>query len=871
MGIFYAPPSNTPSGIYTETLTISGTTVLDSTAGQSNVNGGATISMGATSSAQNDGVTLNSSVTIDSGAVIGSHARYGGAVFLRSEGSGNLYIDNSGTVTALGVHDDNTALTNDEVNAGYSVDGLTATSHVGSVTVINQGTVTAYSGRGLYGDGNYGAVILDGCCTVIGFTSAPEQTVSLTNTATGTVDAYLAGMRAIDYYGLATIANAGTVHSTARQALVAWSAWGDASVTNSGTATADDRNAIVAATEVGNATIVNSGTVTASKLAVGTLGAGAGYSGLRAIVDTTGDANVTNSGTVTANFDAAIVAHTPTGNATVTNSGTLTGLNGVFIDNGSGLGAIDTLTDTNATTNASITGIAKFVNSGIVTAVNYGAYLDGTTNLLTNTGTITASSGIGVVTGNGGTGTIINSGTISGLTYGLDLGAAATITNRGLISGDAAAVRFAVGGNTLNIYDSAVFTGGVDFSSTTGNTSNFYTGSYTLAVSNYTIAGNTVNALGSAQIVAYTHAPGNGAVTAIVLADVSSITRSISLPATYAASLHDMLDSVISSDACGSAQPSSLASSCAATSTLNYTSAPGETPAIKAANALGNPNPRQPVEVDNSLWSRTFGGLKYQPGTDGDPSASISNYGAAIGLDHRFGSNRFGFMAGFGGIATDNRDGSGSVTGHTGFAGLYGRFDIGSGVNLYATLTGGVMSNRSIRDINGGQEKAVGTYDSYFVTPELAVAKSYDLGGPFTFTPKATLRYTAATFDGFTETGSSQNIAYAAASAQSVEGKLEGTFGFRQLLANGLFARYELTAGISDNQAIGPRGVVATLSGSDFTVDSPDKANVAGLSLGAAVNVPLSSVFELSLAVSGKENTDRSASANGYVGMRYAF
>eukprot|EP01037_Dinobryon_pediforme_P022237 gene22237-23322_t len=118
VGIFYAPPSNTPSGTYTESLTISGTTVLDSTGGQSNVNGGSTINMGATASAQNDGVTLNSSVTIDSGAVLNSHARYGGGVFLRSEGAGNLYISNAGTVTSLGIHDDNTALTNDEVNGG---------------------------------------------------------------------------------------------------------------------------------------------------------------------------------------------------------------------------------------------------------------------------------------------------------------------------------------------------------------------------------------------------------------------------------------------------------------------------------------------------------------------------------------------------------------------------------------------------------------------------------------------------------------------------------------------------------------------------------------------------------------------------------
>jgi uncharacterized protein with beta-barrel porin domain len=493
VGLFYSPPNGASASTFTQTLNITGATTISNPAGQNYVNDGVGVSMVSVGPNGVAGVVLNASATIGSSVVVNSRAEYGGAVFLRTEFAGNLSINNAGTVTALGVDGGNVQLSNATVIGGSWVDGLNAVTAQGSSTIVNSGSVTAYSGRGIYAEGNTTAVVLDGNENIL-TVNAPAVTVSIDNAAAGHVDAYLAGIRVINYYGLAQATNEGVVHSSERQAIIGWSPAGDTSVTNSGTATSDDLNAVVAETERGNATIVNSGVATAGKLASGSQGAAAGYAGLRAYADFTGDVSITNAatGVVTANYDAAIIAQTPQGDATVVNHGKVSGLNGVFIDNGSGLGP-DTLVDTSAPGEAPLAGTAQLTNDGVITAVQNGVYLNGAANLLNNSGTIAASSGTAVLVGPGGTGQITNSGTITGgvgvivarsiaidnsglihgATVGVDVvdsqgatGSAASLSNSGTISGGAKAIVVGAGGRLAAISNTGVISGPVAIDTT---------------------------------------------------------------------------------------------------------------------------------------------------------------------------------------------------------------------------------------------------------------------------------------------------------------------------------------------------------------------------------------------------------------------
>lgn len=295
---------------------------------------------------------------------------------------GNIEVNSAATITTTAVN----------------VPGLTATTNLGYVTIVNSGAVTSDFDRGIYADGNY--------------SGTTDQTVSVTNTASGVVNANLAGIRAIDYRGLAQITNQGTVNSTLFQALIAWSNNGDASINNSGVATTHNDNAVYAATETGNATVINSGTVTSYNdpsldAAHALISPSAGYSGLRGTVDISGDVEITNTstGVVTATRDSGILAETPLGNITVTNNGQITGATGIVANSGMASGGSSA---TSPTTNGSIT----VTNTGTVTATGLAVSLDGTTNALTNSGTISTSGTVAVQTGDGNT-TIVNTGSIS--------------------------------------------------------------------------------------------------------------------------------------------------------------------------------------------------------------------------------------------------------------------------------------------------------------------------------------------------------------------------------------------------------------------------------------------------------------------------
>ena len=154
-----------------------------------------------------------------------------GAVWLRNDVSGDLAIENHATMQATGGP------------------GITLVTNMGNVDLVNYGVVTSTDDRGLYGDGGKNNV------------ASSPVVVSITNV--GTVNANTAGIRAINYQGLSEITNSGTVTTTTRQGVVAWSANGATKITNSGTVTAHDDFALQAWSTSSDVTVVNSGTLNA--------------------------------------------------------------------------------------------------------------------------------------------------------------------------------------------------------------------------------------------------------------------------------------------------------------------------------------------------------------------------------------------------------------------------------------------------------------------------------------------------------------------------------------------------------------------------------------------------------------------------------
>lgn len=360
------------TGPFVQTLTITGATVL-------NRSDYPAVYMYSSQRGWNANLQIGAGVQLTSAGPFG-------AVWLLSDStdpttSNTLQVDSAATITSTGA----------------SSDGISATSNNGAVAVTNRGTVTSTGGRGLYADG--------------GYASLAPVTVSIANL--GTVNSSLAGARAINARGTARIDNQGSVRSTTRQGLIAYSSNGGAEITNRGTVVTEHYGAVVAWGTGGNVAVSNSGSITAQRNAnLSTVSPD--YHGISASTDGSGTVTVTNAagGTISAAYDAGISAASSQGAISLQNAGRIDALTGLLAD--------------------SSTGRVDISNSGTVNASDIGILVHAAgAGSVVNTGLI-ASAGTAMHVGNGVALDVDNrsGGTLLGALY---LGSLANLNNAGAL------------------------------------------------------------------------------------------------------------------------------------------------------------------------------------------------------------------------------------------------------------------------------------------------------------------------------------------------------------------------------------------------------------------------------------------------------
>jgi hypothetical protein len=413
-----------------------------------------------------------------------------GIVALATGTGSSASVDNAGDIYAA-------------TSVYYSVaEGIVASAD-GDASITNSGGITigygdyAYGGLALAfaGDAdvaNTGTVEVNGGLSAYGFVAASQNGYSgVTNSGSITVDSSFGTAAGIDASSLAgtTVLNQGDINATASKyafGVMANSSQGDTLVDNSGTIATDGKYSfgVMAQSGDGNATVFNSGSVTgAGKYAYGAV-AGSSY----------GDATIVNAegGSLTG-YSADLLAvgafanDGDAGNATIENAGELNGTGagyaqiayGAVVQTASGYGLVSNSGAISATNSygaargviarSSAGGDVAVVNSGDISAVATGsgvyegyygtyvintdvigayAYAPGGTALVTNSGSITASTGAGLADGvfaSGAVADVVNSGSITadGYTWGAGIEAqgddVAFVTNIGDINASATA------------------------------------------------------------------------------------------------------------------------------------------------------------------------------------------------------------------------------------------------------------------------------------------------------------------------------------------------------------------------------------------------------------------------------------------------
>ena len=236
---------------------------------------------------------------------------------------------------------------------------------------------------------------------------------------------------------------------------------------------------------------------------------------------------------------------------------------------------------------------------------------------------------------------------------------------------------------------------------------------------------------------------------------------------------------------------------------------------------------------------------------------------------------RLGAFVGGGNLQSDLDQSAGRTTGNLAFAGLYGRYALYGGFADFALLGGGSDNSSSRRIENnlapGGVEYALAKYAGWFVSPEVAFGFDRPVGRDLILTPTVRLRYLAAGFGGYQESGSAANLAVAGRVAHYFEERL-GVALTRRFDggARGVL-RLTGTGGLVSLQRVGNNGVNAVLLGQSLAFATPGEGNVVGYYAGAGIEWRHASGVSLFAATEFNGMSDSSHTITGRGGIKIAF
>jgi len=274
-----------------------------------------------------------------------------------------------------------------------------------------------------------------------------------------------------------------------------------------------------------------------------------------------------------------------------------------------------------------------------------------------------------------------------------------------------------------------------------------------------------------------------------------------------------------------------------------------------------------------TLWAEGFGAVTRTRGAGASADVDHRFGGVMFGAQSLFDDTQLGFFAGLSANALEVAVGNGQTIDTTSyFAGAYGRYET-DGFQLDFGLTGGMGMNSSERLVAnnlvlGGLETAAGSFDSYFLAPEVAIGTEFEAGGR-TFKPGASLRYGFVHAGGFTETGTVAPLTVSDRSGHIVDARLQIAMPVDLAFAD---TPLEIRAGIDGHMRLGGGSFDVSLLGNTTPGFDPGGASSSiggfvGASFSRTLNETARFVFSTELGL-GSETAFR---ANADAGIKVDF
>jgi uncharacterized protein with beta-barrel porin domain len=257
-------------------------------------------------------------------------------------------------------------------------------------------------------------------------------------------------------------------------------------------------------------------------------------------------------------------------------------------------------------------------------------------------------------------------------------------------------------------------------------------------------------------------------------------------------------------------------------------------------------------------------------------ASTNSVYGGAIGVDRPFGSNlRLGAFvgAGYGRLGVDLN--SQTIDTDYVFGGGYGRFDWSSHFLDFAISTGHTAnaSTRLVADnaSPSGFDTATASYGGWYVSPELAYGVRLPLAANMMLIPIARVRYLGAALDGYTESGSAQDLSVAGRFVNDVEERFE--LDLARIDASNPVGVIKTTvkAGVLGLERLGDTTVNTVLIGQSLAFAAPGEKVTAGGFAGIDLDYRITTTVSLFASGEGALMTDGGVVGTVKGGARMVF
>jgi len=717
----------------------------------------------------------------------------------------DVTINNKGTLDGIGNDgiriEEGSTVNNDGLIRSDNDEAIEAEDE-DDITVNNTGTIlaTGSGGRAIEAD----------------------KDLSVTNTSTGLIEAIQD--KAIDAGDDLTVNNAGTIRSTEDKAI---DAKDDATITNSGTITSTEDKAIQGDAGL---TIENAST-------------GLIESVEDEAVDAGDEFTLTNAGTVQSTDDKAVDA----GNdATITNSGTIKSVKDKGIEGDDNL----TITNTSTGVITSIEGEAIQAEGPGLTVINHGtirAYLDDAIDgaadvYIENSGTIIGGQNDAIELDNG---TVINSGTIISTSSspgevdaGIDFDAGGgTVINSGYIEGE-----LGIGTDDANTATQVITNSG-HIVGTGGTAIKLGAGADTLHLLHGSIVEGLIDFGHEADVDTLTLERGESRLVTFAADGAPEVINAYGAPTALINSGQTLATFDVASTAFGAERDALAQFNGSVNSGLHY------------RLTAGNPT--------TYIWAQAFGAKATVEASGLAQESNSSLRGGMSGFSMPFGSlGRGGLFAGYGESDLDTADGQHGIDTDFTFGGAYARLFLGA-MYVDGTLTLGradASSDRRVVDnmAAGGVATIRGTYDGWFVNPELTLGTELAVAKGTKLVPSVSVGYSGLYLDAFTETGSAAAVAFSARDVELIDGRAQLELRFQGEGATEGW-RGALRAGVMGWSSVGDDDISGVLSNTTaFSVSTMAEDDSVAAFTGA--DMTFSPVENVQIYVGGEVSVDDASS-----------